>query len=519
MTPTFLLDNEQKRLNHPLGLLICFAAFIVWQMGFIYYLGPALNIDGRTPLPISMDNISILIAVAYVFSILFMIFVPYMVIWTGRLAAVIALITAICLFFPFSDAMLRLLIYVQAFCCCYMIGYETYIIVNFLSEQNAVKHLTLAYGIANFMIALVQNDYKPITFPFFRIIIVTALVLLLIFYMRMPASRSAYPRYIKKGDTLVCPTKLMTGTFIIVFVASLMGVSGPSISGEITHGVFITYFVNALASILIWILYKKYNFHPFRAVSPCIGIGAVGYLLMIASDYAPSLTYLSCTLIGIGLISCQMLPLFSTVLMKVYPSRYYAPITIGLALAAVLVQNSMVEIFRSMPSLLYLTYSIIMVILVFIYLKYEPHFIYVLTGKSYRTNRIPENNENEDIEQAVAAELDSFKIPEPDSSNLTTKNTNMAKYNALFTESDINNKHDSVTPDDQTALLDTLTKREREVLELISCGYSNADIAKELVISEHTVNDYTKKIYRKLDVHSRHAAAQVLIKLRIKETN
>ena len=61
--------------------------------------------------------------------------------------------------------------------------------------------------------------------------------------------------------------------------------------------------------------------------------------------------------------------------------------------------------------------------------------------------------------------------------------------------------------------LSQLTARELEVLELIGGGYSNRDIAKILVISEHTVNDYTKKIYRKLDVHSRHAAAQVINKL------
>ena len=55
-----------------------------------------------------------------------------------------------------------------------------------------------------------------------------------------------------------------------------------------------------------------------------------------------------------------------------------------------------------------------------------------------------------------------------------------------------------------------LTNREKEVLDLIGCGYSNKAIAKVLVISEHTVNDYTKKIYQKLDVHSRHAAAQII---------
>ena len=510
MIQTILHENEQKRLNQPLGILICFASFMVWQMGFIYYIGPALNIDGRTPLPISMDNIAALIAVAYVCSILFMIFVPQLVIWTGRLFTLIALVSAVFLFFPFSEDSLRLLIYVQAFCCCYMIGYETFIIVNFLSEQNAIKHLTLAYGIALFMIALVQNDFLPVTFPFFRIFTVFALVLLLIFYMRMPASRSAYPRYVKKEDTLVRPLKLMIGTCIIVFVAAVMGVSGPSIAGEITHGVFIAYFVDALASILIWFLYKKYNFHPFRTISLCLGIGAVGYLLMIAADYVPSMAYLSCALIGVGMVSCQMLPLFSTTLMKIYPSRYYAPITIGLALAAVLVQSSMVEIFRSMPSLLYLTYSIIMVTLVFIYLIYEPHFIYVLTEKKHKEKNIPEDNESDMV-------VESLNTIENNPACLTTE-TAVTATDTSSTDSDINQENDYIKPE-QTTLLDTLTKREKEVLELISYGYSNADIAKELVISEHTVNDYTKKIYRKLDVHSRHAAAHFLVKHQNEESN
>jgi len=63
-------------------------------------------------------------------------------------------------------------------------------------------------------------------------------------------------------------------------------------------------------------------------------------------------------------------------------------------------------------------------------------------------------------------------------------------------------------------LVETLTAREKEVLDLISYGYSNGDIAKILFLSEHTVKDYTKKIYQKLDVHSRHAAAQMALRSR-----
>lgn len=51
-----------------------------------------------------------------------------------------------------------------------------------------------------------------------------------------------------------------------------------------------------------------------------------------------------------------------------------------------------------------------------------------------------------------------------------------------------------------------LTPREIEVLELVSRGYTNAEIADLLGMSFHTVTSHVKQIYRKLSVRSRSAA-------------
>lgn len=68
-------------------------------------------------------------------------------------------------------------------------------------------------------------------------------------------------------------------------------------------------------------------------------------------------------------------------------------------------------------------------------------------------------------------------------------------------------KEEVVIPATETlpgnSLFAVLSGRELEVVELIARGYSNAEIASVLVIAVHTVNDHTKKIYRKLNVHSR----------------
>ena len=52
-----------------------------------------------------------------------------------------------------------------------------------------------------------------------------------------------------------------------------------------------------------------------------------------------------------------------------------------------------------------------------------------------------------------------------------------------------------------------LTPREQEVLKLIAKGLNRKDVAEVLGLSKHTVSDYIKVIYRKLEVSSRAEAA------------
>jgi len=55
---------------------------------------------------------------------------------------------------------------------------------------------------------------------------------------------------------------------------------------------------------------------------------------------------------------------------------------------------------------------------------------------------------------------------------------------------------------------DTLTERELQVLYLITAGYSPKQVATELEISPHTVENHKQRIFAKLDVHNQaHAAA------------
>ena len=188
-------------------------------------------------------------------------------------------------------------------------------------------------------------------------------------------------------------------------------------------------------------------------LSILITLGAIGFLGLYLSTFVSQLTYISCIFLGFGYVACGFLPLYSLILIKSYPSKYIIPIVFIIAVIIVIVHSSLVDAFREIPEMLYLVYLAINVILSFVYMQLEPYAIYVYNRKNIATE---------------------------------------------------------TTEEPTNPLLESLTKREKEVLELIGQGYANSDIAKILVISDHTVNDYTKKIYKKLNVHSRHAAAKII---------
>ncbi len=72
--------------------------------------------------------------------------------------------------------------------------------------------------------------------------------------------------------------------------------------------------------------------------------------------------------------------------------------------------------------------------------------------------------------------------------------------------------YSSATPPQQQATTYNFSDREKDVLNLLSQGLSNADIAQQLYLTEGTVRNYTSEIFKKLGVNDRTQAAIVAIR-------
>jgi len=72
----------------------------------------------------------------------------------------------------------------------------------------------------------------------------------------------------------------------------------------------------------------------------------------------------------------------------------------------------------------------------------------------------------------------------------------------------------SLLTESETSIINTLTEREREILEYLAQGLSNKLIASRLYLSVRTVEGHLANIYLRLGVHSRTEAMLMAVRIR-----
>lgn len=93
----------------------------------------------------------------------------------------------------------------------------------------------------------------------------------------------------------------------------------------------------------------------------------------------------------------------------------------------------------------------------------------------------------------------------------------LARIEALLRRSKWSNekKHTGALPFVSSRPISPLTSREKEILQLVAKGSSNADIAQKLFVREVTVKTHLNSIYKKLNVDNRVQAVLLAMQTQI----
>ena len=490
-----IAENEEKQISVGLPLLLCLSMFTTWQMGVMLFSGKTLSIGAKTPIPFALDSnvITALVAAGFIIDILFLIFLQRHSVMTARLSISIALLSALMFYLPFPPHIAAMLFYIQAFCCVFLIGSLIAVIVNLLTEKAAMMEFIISLISSGCLIAILQNDVIPIPFGVFRGFTIVSLAMLLLFFCKMP--RNTWPVYVKKSDGLVKPKTLMVQLFTLIGFSSVIALFGSAVAYSVEHGISVYYLSSAVCGIILMVLWERFHIMPLKSASVMLAIGALGFLLAIASLYVPKLSLPACALLGAGAIS-GISSYLGVVMTKQYPSRFITPGVIVLGFAASLVQTVLLHALRDNLTLLYVVYLVIAVALVILYLLLEPYLGYSLRGRTL-----------EDLIMAVAEETDETAVPEPVAllatvSGVADISKIGAEQEAEWAEGE-NSPHVLRMRNLFQHKLSPLTRREYQLADCIMRGQRRSEIAEEMGVKPETVTKYTNQLYNKFGIHRR----------------
>ena len=123
------------------------------------------------------------------------------------------------------------------------------------------------------------------------------------------------------------------------------------------------------------------------------------------------------------------------------------------------------------------------------------------------------HNETEYLMKAVDIGINGYLLKDYESSELKKAIFAIAEGENYIQPSLIPALNSKMIEKNEDELkIDSLTKREIQVLKELAVGKFNRDIAKEMEISERTVKNHISSIFKKLDVTDRTQAAVFAIK-------
>ena len=438
------INKSNKTFSLPIWVLACIQAFTVWQMGIVFYSSKTFTINGVSPLPISIETAAIPISLGYIAGALLAFFLPHRVGLWARILTCISLISILLMFIPFNTFILAHLYYLMAFTCVTFISSIATLEITVYSLNTALKDGIICSIVALPFIALLHILPFLLDFRIYNGIAAVIQIIVLIGLSRIPVNNNIkllpLRQPIRKEQRVHPPSIIYVGTFFTFAIICLCVLFSSTTAESVSRGIPILYISGFLWGVIFAFFALYKKYNPFHMISVYLGIAAIGYILWLLP--VPAVSPFAIAFQGTTLCLSNLGWLLGAILFEKWNSRFIAPCTIMITLITVLIHTELLNAMRFETEILYGIYGCIALALLIVYFLIEPYFKNVWTSAT-ETNDIP------DILSGI------------------------------------------------------LTKREIEITFLVVQGYINEDIAKILIISEHTVKTHIKNIYQKLEVHNR----------------
>jgi len=243
-----------------------------------------------------------------------------------------------------------------------------------------------------------------------------------------------------KPATHRVPKGLLIWALFCYTIACFSLLFASTLAESLAFGTPLLYLSSLLYILPFLLLQKKRMLDPMRLYPMLLALLAIGFVLWFLPF--SGMRYVSIALLGVSVLITSTAWCAPSLLFDRCPVRSLAPISVLIALAAVAVHAALTELLRSDITAMAALFACLALVMLVAYLFFEP-ILKHLRHESVKPNGSP-----------LSERL-------------------------------------------------SLTPREAEVAELLVSGYTNADIAAELVLSVHTVKDHVKNIYKKLGVHNR----------------
>lgn len=478
-------DNNQRIAPKP-WLLALIALYGIWQMGIMFYSGQTLSLFGRILTDINDSITVIMIATGYIASVIINFVFFKQTVAIGRGVIIAALLSTVGIMLPLPQTATAVFFYLSAFCCVFMIGVN-YVLETALFDNNSEKKFVfIGTAIIAAGVALLQGEWFNLPFVAFNSVSIAILIVLLLVYCLLPSKIEVETLKIKAAiKQNAVPRTLTLGLYLAIFISTLSLVFGNSFAESISHGVGIFYISGLISTGIFALLVFKFKLSPFKVYTFAFALTAVGFVLATISSNFPVIAYPALILLGTVVLPANMIGLLSNTLFSLSPTRAHSPLLIICALLCAGIQAALLSVLRDNLTLLFAVLSVMAIAMLVLFIAIENRLQYLL-----RTGAKAEN----DIKPESCEKM-SF--------DATKTETNTENDNSHAKEDTTLNKNSVDTQKAYKTNLSALSDRENEIVSFILMGYVNSEIAKHMYLSEETVKTYRKRIYQKLDIHSR----------------